>query len=43
VDGIQIPFSIQMDAGPSGVVRLKIKEVKHSVELDDQLFIKPAK
>jgi outer membrane lipoprotein-sorting protein len=43
VDGLKIPFSIQVDAGSGQVFELTIKEVKHGVELNDSLFVIPAK
>lgn len=41
VDGIKVPYSISTEAGPGGF-NMKVKEVKHGMELDDKLFVKPA-
>jgi outer membrane lipoprotein-sorting protein len=43
VDGIKIPFSIEVDAGPAGTFSMVVTEVKHGVELDDNLFRLSAK
>lgn len=41
VDGIQIPFSIQMIEPPEAAFTMTIKAVKHNVPVDDQIFKKP--
>jgi outer membrane lipoprotein-sorting protein len=38
VDGIKIPFTIEVDAGPAGTFSMRVTEVKHGVELDEKLF-----
>jgi zinc protease len=43
VDGLKVPFSIDVDAGAAGTFALKIDEVKHDVPLDDALFAFPSK
>jgi len=43
VDGITIPFSIEVDAGPAGTFSMVVTEVKHGVELDEKLFRLSAK
>jgi outer membrane lipoprotein-sorting protein len=43
VDGLKIPFAIQVDAGSGQVFALALQEVKHGVELDDSLFVKPSR
>lgn len=42
VDGVKVPFSINVEAGPGGF-KMTVKEIKHGLELDDKLFAKPAK
>ena len=41
VDGIKMPFAINVEAGPSGF-KMAVKEVKHGMDLNDTLFAKPA-
>ena len=41
VDGVKVPFSINVEAGPGGF-KMTVKEIKHGLELDDKLFAKPA-
>lgn len=41
VDGLKMPHSIKIEAGPAGF-NMKVKEIKHGLDLDDKLFAKPA-
>lgn len=41
VDGIKMPHSIKIEAGPGGF-NMTVKEIKHGLALDDKLFSKPA-
>ena len=38
VDGVRLPFSIEVDASPAGAFSMRVTEVKHGVELDEKLF-----
>jgi outer membrane lipoprotein-sorting protein len=42
VDGVKIPFQIELDAGSAGTFLLRVKEVQHGVALDDELFTMPS-
>jgi hypothetical protein len=41
VDGLKLPHLITVEAGPGGSFKLTVKEIKHGIELDDKLFVKP--
>jgi zinc protease len=42
VDGLKIPFSIDLDAGPAGSFSFRVDQVQHDVSLDDSLFAFPS-
>jgi zinc protease len=43
VDGVTIPFRIEINAGPAGNFLILLSEVKHGVALDDKLFAMPSR
>jgi zinc protease len=42
VDGLTIPFSVQVDAGPVGSLSFRVDQVQHDVSLNDSLFAFPS-
>jgi zinc protease len=42
VDGLKIPFSIDVDAGAAGSLSLRVDQVQHDVSLNDSLFAFPS-
>jgi outer membrane lipoprotein-sorting protein len=43
VDGVKIPFRIDLDAGQAGTYSLLLSEVRHGDAFDDKLFTMPAR